>query len=305
MWVRDQAANDKFYLRGALDRMGIKRDLDVVSSPDRTHPTLVSYRRTPSAVDVRTADQQVTVTVHAKDTGAGVKRVFADFFGGRFSHFKMLERVSGTPQDGLWRGTVRIRECPAATLTLSGSVWLSDARGNDEFVSPRVLRQSGWPSSLRVTARDDAMRPRVHARYHVPRVGPIVLTFNEAVNGLTDNSVTVRQINVFDSSPPGPVIPGELVCKKASGAVTSCTEGRVRSATFRPSEAFDQGRYFLVELNPEHSLEATDLAGNPFDRNGVIVTTDNTKTDSGRARLPRLEPPARASSPGVPAPLRR
>ena len=124
------------------------------------------------------------------------------------------------------------------------------------------------------------MRPRVRAKYHVPRVGPIVLTFNEAVNGLTDNSVTVRQINVFDSSPPGPVIPGELVCKKASGVGTSCTEGRVRSATFRPSAAFDQGQYFLVELNPEHSLEATDLAGNPFDRNGVIVTTDNSKNET-------------------------
>ena len=64
----------------------------------------------------------------------------------------------------------------------------------------------------------------------VPPGGPAVLTFGEAVTGITANSIPIRP---FDpDSPPGtePVapIPGNV-----------------------------------ADLNPEHTLDVTDLAGNP------------------------------------------
>jgi hypothetical protein len=184
--------------------------------PDRTHPTL---RQLHTALSRRsTYDTGPTQQV---DGGPSTRRTPVRGSSGVLSRpssaggsptSKMLERVSGKRRmDGLW---ARHRQDPRSvrtrTLTLS---WLGPggrcSRKNAEFVSPRVLRHSGWPSSL----RDDRARPtpcgsRCHAKYHVPRAGPIrPCRFNEAVNGITDNSVTVRPIEDFDSTPPEPVIP--------------------------------------------------------------------------------------------------
>ena len=96
---------------------------------------------------------------------------------------------------------------------------------------------------------------------------------NENVNGLTHRSVTVRPVDPEGTAPPQPVLAGRLTCTTRSGRVTSCTTGHVREATFEPSVRLRPNQYYLVELNPEHSLGVTDLAGNPFDRDGILVTT--------------------------------
>jgi hypothetical protein len=42
-----------------------------------------------------------------------------------------------------------------------------------------------------------------------------------------------------------------------------CLTGDVRSADFHPSASFSSGSYYAT-LNPEGTLDLTDLAGNPF-----------------------------------------
>jgi len=69
--VNDRADNFRLYFNRRLKELGFKTDFSVVSRRDTTEPKIVSYRRGPSTVDIRTADKTVTVTVHAKDTQSG------------------------------------------------------------------------------------------------------------------------------------------------------------------------------------------------------------------------------------------
>ncbi len=279
MWfvvVFDRAGNDKVYSSGALAKLGFQRHLRVVSRPDRTRPTITGFRRGPGALDVRRASGKVTVTVHARDTGPGVRRVDASFSGiGDPSVDVSLHRVSGTARNGVWLGTATIRPCPALSQTLTASAEVTDRRGRSRFYSTRQVKQHDWPATLRIHARHDAVPPRVRQAgpQSVPLAGPVAMRFNEDVNGLTNNSVTVRPVDPESAAPPQPVLAGRLTCTTRSGRVTSCTTGHVREATFEPSVPLRPNRYYFVELNPEHSLEVTDLAGNPFDRDGFLVTT--------------------------------
>lgn len=270
----DRAENYKLYYRNHLDDLGVDRAFDVVSGRDSRRPRVVAFKRSPAAVDVRTSGQSVTITVRAKDAQSGVAEVSAwiDRRGG-FLDLR-LDLVSGTPQDGVWRGTAKIRQCPAASEQRRLTLSVSDVRGNERGYSPRDLRQRGWPPTLRVIARPDAIRPRVRQRTQtaVPVAGPVVLTFNEAVNGISDSSMRVRRLNEFTGI-VGPVLPGQWTCKTGSGAVTDCSTGRVRQANFRPDHKFARDAFYDIELNPPHSLEITDLAGNPFDRDGIIIRT--------------------------------
>ena len=79
----------------------------------------------------------------------------------------------------------------------------------------------------------------------------------------------------MEGDPPGPLDPGMRACTKGSGAATVCATGRVRNAIFTPSALFTARQRYDIELNPEHYLDVTDLAGNPFDRDtfGFLATS--------------------------------
>lgn len=59
---------------------------------------------------------------------------------------------------------------------------------------------------------------------------------------------------------------GTWACKTVGGVTTSCATGQVRTASFTPTSSFTASTNHYIELNPEHQLGVTDLAGNPFDR---------------------------------------
>ena len=73
--VGDKIGNNRTYTYEQLGTAGFKRNLIVVSGTDTTLPTLITFTRTPSAVDVRTADKTVNATMRVKDTGSGVSYV--------------------------------------------------------------------------------------------------------------------------------------------------------------------------------------------------------------------------------------
>jgi hypothetical protein len=276
VYVIDRAGNYRLYYAPRLKELGFKTDFSVVSHRDTTEPTLVRFNRSPSILDVRTADATVTVTVHAKDTQSGVKSVEVSFSGahGMFRSVT-LQRVSGTRQDGVWQGTLKFRQCPAHAGVRYVSVQVADERGHAVYYPAGELNKRGWPSTLRVLTRPDAAPPTAHLAESrgVPLAGPVTVMFGEPVNGLSDTSVTVQRDNPDTGADPGPLLDGNWLCRTGSGTATSCTTGRVRKATFRPAAPFHPNQYYLVTLNPEHSLEVTDLAGNPFDRDGLLLFT--------------------------------
>ena len=73
--VGDKIGNNRTYTYEQLGTAGFKRNLIVVSGTDTTLPTLVTFTRTPAAVDVRTADKTVNATMRVTDTGSGVSYV--------------------------------------------------------------------------------------------------------------------------------------------------------------------------------------------------------------------------------------
>ena len=77
-------------------------------------------------------------------------------------------------------------------------------------------------------------------------------------------------IGDFDYGPP---LPAAWVCRDAANALMDCQAGMVRVARFRPTDPLAAGREYTVTLNPEFSLDMTDLAGNPFRREELFVLT--------------------------------
>jgi hypothetical protein len=52
--------------------------------------------------------------------------------------------------------------------------------------------------------------------------------------------------------------------KNLGGITVNCLTGNVRSADFEPSTPFSSGSSYYATINPEGTLDVTDLAGNPF-----------------------------------------
>jgi uncharacterized lipoprotein NlpE involved in copper resistance len=89
--------------------------------------------------------------------------------------------------------------------------------------------------------------------YNVPMAGPVTLDFTEDVVGVDNTTVSFGR-------------DGTWACTDASEAPTNCLTGAVRHASFTPASPFDNGAYYYLQLNPNHTLGLTDLAGNPFDQ---------------------------------------
>ena len=124
------------------------------------------------------------------------------------------------------------------------------------------------PSTVQVTALPPARPPRVtvERHTHVP-TGRVTLRFARGVSGIDTASAPVRRASAVDETrPSGPPLTGAWTCRTHAGVVTSCASGAVRSAVFRPSDPFTAHRAYLLELNPEHTLQITDARGNPYDR---------------------------------------
>jgi len=122
--------------------------------------------------------------------------------------------------------------------------------------------------TLRVKGRDNeapGVSFRENDNWWEP-AGPIDVVFDEPVNGIADDSVTVRR---YDHPAIGAPIPGAWSCEDGAGAAADCLTGHVWSASWRPDSPLPPDSHFLVEPNPSGVLDVTDLAGNPFRRRTI------------------------------------
>lgn len=219
--LRDRVENWRVYRRGAeLDALG-ETGLRVRSGPrDGATPVLRSGRVRPRDVDVRVEDRRVRFVVRLRDGRSGVAEVSAGVPAG----WAELRRTAGTARRGTWKGSIRLTPC---TRHLHGSpvgVVAADRLHNETH--ERIGR-------LRIQGRDNDP-PHVGFRQNDnwwEPTGPIDLVFDEPVNGIHSDSVTVRR---YDHPSIGEPLAGVWSCADGDGTAADCLTGKVRSASWRP-----------------------------------------------------------------------
>src|SRR5439155_280289 len=112
-------------------------------SSDVTPPTFVSMSESPASVN---AGDTVMVDVRITDAESGVvpdgtyPYVFYKNAGGSFAGSTLgMTRISGTPQDGVYRGTVNVPSSAASGRWKIDSMSAKDAAGNQIFVFPPTV----------------------------------------------------------------------------------------------------------------------------------------------------------------------
>jgi len=269
--VEDRIGNYRYYDYRSLGHAGFDRDLRIVSHEDTEPPAIARFDLEPTAVDVRTADQTVTIRLRAVDRQAGLRRANVLLWAGDSGRFLTLRRVSGTARDGVWEDEFRMRRCDDWSRYVRASVYLTDDSGRRRNYTAAKLADEGWTSRIAITAADHTIPAAWVPFRPLPRVGPIPVLFTEDVNGITPSSVLVRML--IGLSGHGPPLPGAWVCRDAANALTDCQTGKVRVARFRPTDPLAAEREYTMTLNPEFSLDVTDLAGNPFRREELYFQT--------------------------------
>ena len=109
------------------------------------------------------------------------------------------------------------------------------------------------------------------ALFDMPVAGPIVIPFDEDVNGITSRSMPAFRVT---GRLPEPRVSGQWACFDADAAETDCRTGAVREASFQPDEPLRATATYSFAVNPVHVLALTDLAGNPaLPRSAIGVST--------------------------------
>lgn len=255
----DHLDNTRVLLRDQLEHRGWPGTLLVRAVADTRRPSLRLLRQSAETVDVRQRPGRIVVTVRAADAGSGIGSVGLGYGDDTFSYFG--KRISGDRHRGMWQVTIPLPYCfqrgGSDQRRISIGAW--DRLGRLGFTDRRLTytvlsSDTRGPGRIRFQDLEEG----------VPPGGPAVLTFGEAVTGITNSSIPVRP---FDpDSPPGtePASPvaGTWACRDSAGITIDCTTGAVRAASWTPAAPLAPGVY-VADVNPEHSLDVTDLVGNP------------------------------------------
>jgi hypothetical protein len=206
----------------------------------------------PRQLDLRTADQDVTLRARVRDRRSGVATVDTTFsFTDRVFAAHL---VSGTRHNGVWQLTVHLSHCRPPTDTDVGLV--AHDRGGLSDVD-------GAPWT--VLARD-LERPFINQDTFLPsRNLPLRFSWNEDVAGIRADTAPVVQTELGGANPVP--VPGTWTCTTVTRADVDCFTGPVRFATYTPTARLT-GQEYTVVVNPPGTLAVTDLAGNPAERFG-------------------------------------
>ena len=230
--ARGQDRKRPGYNYDQLGTAGFKRNLVVVSGADATLPSLVTFTRTPSSVDVRTADKTVNATMRVNDTGSGVSSVqlrFTSADGPSASMYPAPDLGHGQRRDvdrKFDRPEVLLQPRQLACVGV-------DCRFRRQLEDARLGRSGrvGAPVPAHRPG-DRPCEPKATGPSSVTPTGNIVLQFNENVNGISAASATLRK-STFPN--PGPALAGTWTCRTGADVATNCATGQVRKATFNPT----------------------------------------------------------------------
>ena len=252
--VRDNAGRLRTLSVGDLAAAGFPTRLGVVSSPlppagrARVRSVVTSVSR----VDVRAGDQAVTYRIRATNGRGLVRGVSVSFpFSAGVRGRPAARLVSGDRHDGVWSATVVVDGCRSQGGVLSPVVSARDWNRSHDTQT----------SSVPVLAGDNT-DPMASGLAFVD--GDVVVRFTEDVNGISPASVLVT--NRADDQP----VAGSWTCSTVDDGSTPCLTGAARTARFTPDAPLPDGEEYALVVNPEGTLDVTDLQGNPVPRQTVF-----------------------------------
>jgi hypothetical protein len=266
LWVnmKDTIANISVVRGNGLSRRGLPSTLQLLSGSDRSVPTVQVLSVTPGPMDVTVGPGTLTVVVRARDARSGVLAITGSLDGpGDATTDFRLKRVSGDRHDGRWRGTVTLRPCQTPPGRWVVFLNATDLPGNFGTATPLPRFN---------VAGLDVTTPTATLASPVPPLGPLVVSFDEDVRGLSAATATMHVSTEMENSGTNTASgahPGSWACTDAAGGSVSCEEGPLRQARFTPSSPFTANAAYWLVLNPEHQLALADMFGNPYNRSAL------------------------------------
>lgn len=119
-----------------LASLGIPTDLTVASTPDTHPPVVTAASITPGVIDVSTGARDITLELQLADDLSGVNSLpYAYLYSPTLRQYWSLSlvRVSGTPLNGIWRGTRSIPRYSETGTWQVYYVYATDAAGNYQY----------------------------------------------------------------------------------------------------------------------------------------------------------------------------
>jgi hypothetical protein len=228
-----------------LTSLRVRSDRDVVG------PTATALTASTPVLDIRSGPATLTIEARVRDAGSGAKNVTGVVQRGLiWEYFVRMRLVAGTRKDGLWRGTWTARTCEVLPGARTIAVDVRDRAFND---SP-----SASPGPGLDVVNDDHSGPWITG--DTVSSTAVTVWFTEDVRGISLQSAYLIS---GGGEPTDPPVPGAWSCADASGAPVDCLTGPALTATFSPTTPLTH-HYGALVLNPEHVLELTDMAGNPY-----------------------------------------
>jgi hypothetical protein len=130
-------------------------------------PSMTSLTFSTTSIDTSAAAASIKIQAQFSDAGSGMGHYGPSISfvspSNRQYASAMLQRTSGTAQDGTYEGTVTIpRYAERGTWTVTG-VYASDQIGNSVSLDRDTLAAGGHPSSFEQTGVDDSTAPKITA----------------------------------------------------------------------------------------------------------------------------------------------
>jgi hypothetical protein len=228
-----------------LTSLRVRSDRDVVG------PTATALTASTSVLDIRSGPATVTIEARVRDAGSGAKTGTAVVQRGLIrEYFVPMRLVSGTSKDGLWRGSWTARTCEVLPGARTIAVDVRDRTFN--------VGRSASPGPGLDVVNDDPSGPWITA--DTVSTTAVTVWFTEDVRGISLQSAYLIS---GGGEPTDPPVTGEWSCADASGAPVDCLTGPALTATFAPTTPLTHS-YGALVVNPEHVLDVTDMAGNPY-----------------------------------------
>jgi hypothetical protein len=226
--------------------------LRVRSGADRLAPVVTSITASVSTLDLRSAPGTVAFDVRLRDVRSGVASASAWIEREFISEFEVpLRLVEGTRADGVWRGTWTAATCGVPSGLRQLQIVARDRAGN-------ALRSPVGPPRIDVV-NDDHQPPFIVGSQVTDT--DVTVSFSEDVVGVSQRSMVL--FDVDRAFGPGPQFAGHWTCRAITGPAVDCLAGPVREASFVADQLLTTSFHQLT-VNPEHVLDVTDLAGNPY-----------------------------------------
>jgi hypothetical protein len=253
--VRNNAGKRRQLTPVQLRDRGLPHQLRVRSGalPPAGRARIRRVTATTRQVDVRAADKAVTYRIRVTNRAGRILKVGFSIWPYNQVRHGQPRFVSGNAHDGIWSVTAVVDSCLAGAGTFQPRVFAED----------RLRREDRALPVLTVLAAD-RVTPTL-GEGSLDSDGRIVVQFSEAVNGIDDQSMPVRDLATGDR------VPGSWTCYELLEP-TSCLTGRVSLLTFSAVTPLPSGATYQVLANPSGSLGVTDLAGNPAHKGGFELT---------------------------------